>query len=223
MPDPTTSSPERAGAAKPAASAQILDIVLEHLVQGLAVIGPDFGLLAFNHRFEQIFRLPAGTFEIGRDFRVILRIWAECTGQDQEMLTRALRELESTEPFEFEFPHLIHGDRRWCLLTHSPLPGGGCVRTFTDITERKRITAELETNVHKLEQALAEVQDLRAILPICMYCKKVRDDDNYWSQLDSYLAKHAGTHFTHGICPECLSTHHPDLVEQPEPPPAPAS
>ncbi len=200
---------------------ELLAIVLEHLIQGLAVIGPDFRLLTFNRRFEAIFRLPPGTFEIGRDFREILRIWAECTGQDQVMLARSIRELESPEPFEFEFPQWIHGDRRWCLLTHNPLPGGGCVRTFTDITERKRITAELEANVLQLEQALAEVRELREIIPLCMYCKKVRDDDNYWSHLDSYLAKHAGTRFTHGICPECLSARHPELADSPEPPPAP--
>ncbi len=216
-------SPDSADGTPAAASAELLHIVLEHLVQGLAVIGPDFRLLACNQRFEQIFRLPAGTFRIGRDFRDILRIWAECTGQDQAMLTRALRELESPEPFEFEFAQWIHGDRRWCLLTHSPLPDGGCVRTFTDITERKRISSELETNCHKLEQALAEVQELRAILPICMYCKKVRDDENYWSQLDTYLARHAGTRFTHGICPDCLSVHHPDAAARLEPPPPPAT
>lgn len=221
MPAPTPDTPEPQGDANPATSVRILDIVLEHLVQGLAVIGPDFRLLAFNRRFEEIFLLPADTFRIGRDFRGILRIWAECTGQDQAMLVRSIHELESPEPFEFEFPQLIHGDRRWCLLTHNPLPGGGCVRTFSDITDRKRISNELETKCRQLEQALDEVRELQAILPICMYCKKVRDDDNYWSQLDSYLAKHAGTRFTHGICPECFCSHHPDLVGRSGPHSAP--
>ncbi len=197
----------------------VLNIVLDHLVQGLVVVGPDFRLIAFNRRFEDLFRLPAGTIRTGGDYRDVLRTWASVTGQDQKMLDRAIRELELPTPFEFEFPQLIHGEPRWCLLTHSPLPGGGCVRTFTDITERKRISHELEDSVRRLKQALAEVRELQEILPLCMYCKKVRDDDNYWSQIDLYLAKHAGARFSHGICPDCLETRFPEREDGTPPPP----
>ena len=137
----------------------------------------------------------------------------------QSFRTRQNRELELKTPFDFEFPQLIHGEARWCLLTHSPLPTGGCVRTFTDITERKRISADLEQHVRQLEHALAEVRELQAILPICMFCKRIRDDKDYWSQIDHYLAKHAGTRFSHGICPDCLKTHFPDQIACTEPPP----
>ncbi len=202
-------------------SAEVLSIVLDHLIQGLVVVGPDFRLLAFNRKFEELFRLPPGTIRIGGDYRDVLRTWAAATGQDQVMLERAIRELALPAPFEFEFPQLIHGEPRWCLLTHSPLPTGGCVRTFTDITDRKRISAKLEDHVLRLEQALTEVHELQAIMPICMYCKKVRDDDNYWSQIDHYLVKHAGTRFSHGICPECLESRFPEKGEGPPPPEAP--
>ena len=199
-------------------STEVLNIVLDHLVQGLVVVGPDFRLLAFNRKFEELFRLPEGSIQIGGDYRDGLRIWATDTGQDQAMLDRAIRELELKTPFDFEFPQLIHGEARWCLLTHSPLPTGGCVRTFTDITERKRISSDIEQHVRKLEYALAEVRELQEILPICMYCKKVRDDDNYWSQIEHYLAKRAGARFSHGICPECLETHFPGETGQRLPP-----
>lgn len=198
----------------------MLNIVLDHLVHGLVVVGPDFQLLAFNRKFEELFRLPAGTIRLGGDYRDVLRTWAAATGQDQAMLDRAIRELELKTPFDFEFPQLIHGEPRWCLLTHSPLPTGGCVRTFTDITERKRISSDLERHVHKLEHALAEVRELQEILPICMYCKKVRDDENYWSQIEHYLAKHAGARFSHGICPECLEARFPGQGGPAESPPA---
>lgn len=217
---PTDPTPE-SGAPVPSRGdqpAEVLEIVLEHLVQGLVVIGPDFRLRAFNRKFVDLFRLPEGTIRRGGDFRDVLQVWAAATGQDQAMLDRAIRELELPTPFDFEFPQLIHGEPRWCLLTHSPLPGGGCVRTFTDITERKRIAADLEDHVRKLEHALAEVHELQEILPICMYCKKVRDDDNYWSQIDHYLAKHAGARFSHGICPDCLAARFPDQSEAPPPP-----
>jgi len=116
----------------------VLNIVLDHITQGMVVVGPDYRTLAFNHFFEEIFQLPTGTVEVGVDFRDILKIWAQETGQDQHMLDLAIVQLDEPAPFEFEFSQLIHGETRWCLLTHNPLPGRGFVRTFTDITERKQ-------------------------------------------------------------------------------------
>ena len=53
------------------------------------------------------------------------------------------------------------------------------------------------------EQALAEVKALRGLLPICSYCKKVRNDGNYWEQIETYISEHSDAQFSHGICPEC--------------------
>ena len=53
------------------------------------------------------------------------------------------------------------------------------------------------------EQAPAEVKALRGLLPICSYCKKVRNDGNYWEQIETYVSEHSDAQFSHGICPEC--------------------
>ena len=47
------------------------------------------------------------------------------------------------------------------------------------------------------------MKQLQGLLPICAYCKKIRDDGNYWRQVESYLTEHSGVQFSHGICPEC--------------------
>ena len=62
----------------------------------------------------------------------------------------------------------------------------------------------LADRVNALEQALSRVQLLQGLLPICAYCKRIRDDRNYWSQVETYLAEHANVQFSHGICPSCL-------------------
>lgn len=121
----------------------VLNIVLDHITQGMVVVGPDFRTLAFNRHFEEMFQLPPGTVEVGIDFRDILKIWAKETGQDQNMLDYAIFQLTEPNTFEFEFPQIIKGEPRWCLLTHNPLPGKGFVRTFTDITKRKALEATL--------------------------------------------------------------------------------
>ncbi len=56
----------------------------------------------------------------------------------------------------------------------------------------------------ELEQALANVKQLRGLLPMCSYCKKIRVDDKYWQQLEGYLTDHSDAEFSHGICPECF-------------------
>jgi len=64
---------------------------------------------------------------------------------------------------------------------------------------------ELHGRVHELEEALAQVKQLRGLLPICAYCKKVRDDGDYWHKLEVYVSARTDAQFSHGICPECLA------------------
>lgn len=54
-----------------------------------------------------------------------------------------------------------------------------------------------------LKEALTEIKTLRGFIPICASCKKIRDDEGYWNQLEAYITKHTDAIFTHGICPEC--------------------
>jgi len=119
-------------------TAEMLTIVLNNITQGMVVVGSDYAVLAFNKQFEELFRLQQGTVEIGRDFRDILREWADVTGQTRDILELTLRELDLPTPFEKEFPQTIQGIDQWCLLTHNPLPSKGFVRTYSDITARKK-------------------------------------------------------------------------------------
>lgn len=63
----------------------------------------------------------------------------------------------------------------------------------------------------ELQKAMKEIKVLRSILPICMHCKKIRDDKGYWNQLEAYIAKHTDTEFSHSICQECAKTYYPDI------------
>ncbi len=61
----------------------------------------------------------------------------------------------------------------------------------------------LSDRVKELEEALSKVKQLQGLLPICSYCKKVRNDKNYWEQVEKYIADHSEVQFSHGICPDC--------------------
>lgn len=71
---------------------------------------------------------------------------------------------------------------------------------------------ELEQKNRELQEALAHINTLRGIIPICMHCKKVRNDSGYWEQVEKYVKDHSGAEFTHGICPECLNRLFPDIA-----------
>lgn len=62
----------------------------------------------------------------------------------------------------------------------------------------------LAARVSELQVALANVRTLSGLLPICAYCKRVRDDKDYWQQIEQYVGDHSQAEFSHGICPECL-------------------
>jgi len=80
-----------------------------------------------------------------------------------------------------------------------------------DITERKQSEKEREKTIVKLQNALAEVKTLRGFLPICSYCKNIRDDEGYWKKIEGYIQKHSYAEFSHGICPECAKKYYPDM------------
>lgn len=65
----------------------------------------------------------------------------------------------------------------------------------------------LAARVNELQEALSKVRTLSGLLPICAYCKRIRDDHDYWRQIEQYLAEHSEAQFSHGICPQCLETH----------------
>ncbi|MDP9279585.1 MAG: response regulator transcription factor [Gemmatimonadota bacterium] len=69
-----------------------------------------------------------------------------------------------------------------------------------------KLQRSLAARVTEVEAALAHVQRLQGLLPICSYCKKVRNEANYWEQVESYFTAHSDLDFTHSICPQCTET-----------------
>ena len=99
-------------------------------------------------------------------------------------------------------------------LSISPIPQQG-QPVFTaylrDITERKQAEREREMLISELQDALAKVKTLSGLLPICAWCKKVRDDHGYWSQIEVYIEQHSDAAFTHGVCPDCVRRMYPEI------------
>ncbi|MFN8094004.1 MAG: two-component regulator propeller domain-containing protein [Vicinamibacteria bacterium] len=89
------------------------------------------------------------------------------------------------------------------------LLGAGVVAYRRRVNGLRRRADEL---TRKVNEAVASVKVLRGMLPICSHCKRIRSDEGYWQQIEAYLHEHSEADFTHGICPECITEHFPDIV-----------
>lgn len=115
---------------------------------------------------------------------------------------------EGGQALHFENRYLCKdGTYRWFLWNAAPDSGEQVIYSVArDITERKKAEEERDKLVLELQTTLAEVNTLRDILPICSWCRKIRDDENYWHTVENYIASHTASQFTHGICPSCFAT-----------------
>jgi sigma-B regulation protein RsbU (phosphoserine phosphatase) len=89
------------------------------------------------------------------------------------------------------------------------------LRARVDVGRRvATLQKKLADRVAELERALAHVTRLQGLLPICTYCKKIRNDRNYWEQVETYIGEHSDARFSHGICPDCHSKHIKPAIEE---------
>lgn len=76
-----------------------------------------------------------------------------------------------------------------------------------------RMQEQLAEQIRELKQALDHIKTLQGILPICSFCKKIRDDGGYWNQVEAYISHHSDALFSHSICPDCMKKHYSEYVK----------
>ena len=86
-------------------------------------------------------------------------------------------------------------------------------RVSTHLRLRK-VQKLLQEKNERLQQALDEINILRGIIPICANCKKIRDDEGYWNQMEKYIQEHSQAVFSHSLCPDCIKELYPELAEE---------
>jgi PAS domain S-box-containing protein len=119
-----------------------------------------------------------------------------------------------TEEIEVRVP-LPSGDTFYLTTAKPILRDDGTVETVIcsskNITKRKLAEDALKAERDRLLSAMNDIKTLSGLLPICASCKKIRDDQGYWNQLERYIQKHSDAKFSHGLCPECVSKLYPQL------------
>jgi hypothetical protein len=77
---------------------------------------------------------------------------------------------------------------------------------------RKKQEEERDRLIEELTKALSQINMLSGLLPICASCKKIRDDQGYWNQIEDYIMQHSNADFSHGICPDCAKKLYPEII-----------
>ena len=106
------------------------------------------------------------------------------------------------------------GSYHWFLWSATPVLKQGLFYAIgKDITAAKDSETERERLVAELQEALAQTKMLRGLLPICSYCKRIRDDEGSWQAMESYIHERSEANFSHGICDDCLREHFSEFRE----------
>ena len=179
------------------------DAIIGLSLEGLIVSWNSGAESMFGHPFEDV---------IGRPSSVLLP-----SGQFDDM-PFMLDRLKIGQPVK-DFEGICvrnDGTEMNLAISVSPIKNSvgriiGASMIARDINEQKRHQQEREQLIAELQSALAQVKSLHGLLPICASCKKVRDDQGYWTQVEVYVMNHSEAEFTHGICPDCLQQYRASL------------
>ncbi|GAB6988196.1 PAS domain-containing protein [Paenibacillus pini] len=180
--------------------------IIQTLQQSIAVINLNGEITFVNHAWNNAsieVGAPLNFNWVGVNYLQIFETLAE--QQHIDGLHSIMHNQRSH--YQMQMHTLFANQIRWYLVDASPLLKSagevqGIVISFSNITRSKLIESELI-------EALSEIRTLRGLLPICAVCKRIRDEEEIWNSVESFIEKHTHAEFTHDICPECIRRIYP--------------
>jgi PAS domain S-box-containing protein len=180
----------------------------ENAAIGMALVAIDGQILMTNGAFLRLLGYTAEEI-VTMTSRELT--YPDDVAADVEAMERLLRGEIVAYQIEKRYYHKA-GHLVWGQITRSVVRNAHgkplfYIAQIQDIDERKRIEAEREALIMQLQAALDEVTKLRSILPICSYCKQIRNDADYWQSVESYIEENLGAMLSHSVCPDCYAAH----------------
>lgn len=138
-----------------------------------------------------------------RDGLDVVRTLAQQGGPPTIMVTGTGDELSAVEALTTGAVNYIVKDTDGRYLELLPIVVAKVIERDALAEAKRRAEADKERLIAELKEALANVKKLSGLLPICAHCKKIRNDDGYWTMVETFVSDHSEAQFSHGICPDC--------------------
>lgn len=184
-----------------------LRLAIEAVNDGIFDFDLKTGETHFSDRYYTMLGYAPGALPACRE------TWIELLHPEdrEEIVSHVDRRIQEGKSWALEFRMRARdGSYRWILgrgqVSARDEQGRPARRTgtHTDVTDRKEAELARQALIAKLNKALEEVKTLEGLIPICSACKKIRDDQGYWNQLERYFEKHSDALFSHCLCPACM-------------------
>ncbi|MGE5894335.1 MAG: chemotaxis protein CheB [bacterium] len=187
--------------------------IVETVREPLIVLSKDLRVVTANQAYYKDFKATPDVIENKYFFDLQDGIW------NMPKLRQLLEDIirENAVFSDFEVNYEAHSLGRRILLLNARRVAREESGTLLillaveDITDRRMAEEERDKIYHDHLVALSNVKKLTGLLPICASCKKIRNDEGYWKQIESYVSEHSEAEFTHGICPECAAKLYPEF------------
>jgi len=192
-----------------ATSEALLRIFIKYTPASVAMCDRQMRYLAYSRRWVEDYGLPDENL-VGRCHYDVFEVIPEKWKAEHSRCFNGEVVNNAEEPFK-----RADGSTDWVRRTILPWYDlydeiGGLIMFTEVITKRKTVEQERERLIAELQKALKDVKTLSGMLPICASCKRIRDDQGYWNQIESYIKKHSSAEFSHGLCPECAEVMYGD-------------
>lgn len=193
---------------------EVLEMIINNIPNQIFCKSRDLVYMGCNKAFAQVTGMGRPSEVIGKSDYDFHR---DSTHADsyRDWDKRIMDENKAVVDIE-ELFHNSDGSEGTVLTSKVPLRGEdgkvfGILGICTDISQRKQMEIENELLINDLKAAISEVKALSGLLPICSNCKKIRDTEGYWQQVEKYIQDHSEVEFSHGICDDCKKELYPDL------------
>ncbi len=187
--------------------------VVEWSSDGIVAVSGDI-VVFVNRKALEMFGYEKSRDLLGKRFQTYVH------SKDTKRIWRGYHDMQSglAEYPRFEFTGICSGGEEIEIEASSTVVYTGGQPTvllfLRDITERKRSEQERAQLIAELQNALSQVKALSGLLPICSNCKKIRNDEGSWEQIESYITHRSEAAFSHGICPECTERLYPEFYRK---------
>ena len=182
------------------------DFVLEDMTDAILIVDSLNRVVDYNGACRQMFHLGKNlvTQPMENILTPIQDLLAGVPGTDASRHEFSLKDDSDEKTYELRVNSLYNQRKKF----------RGRIFHFQDISERKAAEREREKIIAELQEALEKVDTLSGFLPICANCKKIRDDQGYWNEVESYISQHSKAQFSHSLCADCIRKLYPEEYER---------